>query len=103
LRRGRFYNAVDAAADPAGFRFWAEGGPAAPVTLRVRAPFLFAHEIRLLRRGEPVAAGTGPELVFEAREPGAYRVEVYLRARTPLPRGVPWICSNPIIVRKEVP
>jgi len=103
LRRGRFYNAVDAAADPAGFRFWAEGGPTAPATLHVRAPFPFAHEIRLLRQGEPVAAGTGPELVFNAREPGAYRVEVHLRARTPLPRGVPWICSNPIIVRKEVP
>ncbi|MCX6564936.1 MAG: PHP domain-containing protein [Candidatus Aminicenantes bacterium] len=103
LRRGRFYNAVDAAADPAGFRFWAEDGRIAPTVFHIRAPFSFAHEIRLLRRGATVASGNGPELVFEAREPGVYRAEVYLRARTPLRRDVPWILSNPIVIRKDVP
>lgn len=103
LRSGRFYNAVDAAADPAGFRFWTEGRRIAPTVLHIRAPFSFAHEIRLIHRGGTVASGNGPELVFEARKPGVYRAEVYLRARTPLRRGVPWILSNPIVIRKDVP
>ena len=103
LRAGRFYNAVDAAADPAGFRFWLEGGGTAPAVLHVRTPYAFAHETRLLCDGSVVATGSGPDLVFTARGPGAYRVEVTLRARTPLRPDVPWILSNPILVRKDLP
>lgn len=115
LGSGRFYSAIEAAAEADGFRYWAEqsgritpmGGvidrldPAgAAVRLTVRTPFAFAHEARLLRNGAPVASGTGSELVYEADAPGSYRVEVYLRERTALRAGIPWILSNPIFIGK---
>ena len=103
LRDGRFYCAVEAAADPAGFRFRLDESAAGGSVLRVRTPYPFAHETRLLRDGAVVASGSGPDLIYEAREPGAYRAEVYLRARTPLRGGVPWILANPILVRKDLP
>jgi len=94
LRDGRFFNAVDAAADPAGFRFWLDADGA----LRLRAPFSFAHEIRLIRDGRPAAEPVEKALALPAAEPGTYRAEVYLRERTPLGRDVPWIMSNSLIV-----
>jgi hypothetical protein len=103
LRRGRFFSAVEAAADPSGFRFWVEGEGRVPAVLRVRTPFSFAQETRIIHAGTVVASGRGRDLTFEAREPGAYRTEVYLRERTPLHRGVPWILANPILIRKDVP
>jgi hypothetical protein len=98
LREGRFFSAVDAAADPAGFRFWAEGR-----ILRIRSPFSFAHETRIIQAGRVAAASLGTDLAFEAPEPGAYRAEVRLLERTPLDAGVPWIAANPIFLRKDVP
>ncbi len=118
LRGGRFYSAVEAAAEADGFRFWASrsgritpmggaidleadaAGRGGPVRLMVRTPFAFAHETRLLRDGRPVASGAGTELVHQADAPGSYRVEVFLRERTPLRAGVPWIASNPILLVK---
>jgi len=93
LRHGRFFSAVDAAADPAGFRFWLDGQ-----TLRVRAPYSFAHEARLIHGGRAVAVSMESEFAHPAAGPGAYRVEVYLRERSPLDGDVPWIISNPVIV-----
>jgi len=103
LRQGWFYSAIDGAADPSGFRFWMLRGLPGPTILRARTPYSFAHETRLLRNGAVIASITGTNLEVEAREPGVYRIEVYLRERTPLRRDVPWILSNPIIVRKDVP
>ena len=103
LRRGRFYSAVEAAADPAGFRFEVVGENRAPAFLRVSTPFSFAHEARIIHEGAVVASGQGRDLTFEAREPGAYRAEVYLRERTPLHPGVPWILANPHLIRKDIP
>lgn len=127
LRAGRFYNAVEAAAEADGFRFevrTAEGAririggdaeidraffagpdgvasPRAPV-LAVDAPFGFRHSIRLVRDGAVVAEGGGGRaLVYRAPAPGTYRVEVFLEARSPLGRGVPWIVSNPITLRAK--
>lgn len=99
LRAGRFFSAVDAAADPSGFRFWLDGG-----TLRLRAPFSFAHEERIIHQGKVVATSTEREFALPAAAPGAYRVEAYLRERSPLGRDVPWVISNPVVVpagRKE--
>lgn len=112
LGAGRFYSAIEAAAEADGFRYWADqsgritpmGGAidtemaGAPARLTVRTPFVFAHEARLLRNGVVVASGRGPELVHEASAPGSYRVEVYLRERTALRAGIPWILSNPIFI-----
>jgi hypothetical protein len=115
LKAGRFYNAVEAAADARGFRFRAEtegavlsmGGSAppgaGPVRFVVRTPFAFAHETRLLRDGAEVARSLGPELVFRTAEPGIFRVEVFLRERSPLDPRVPWIVSNPITFPRSLP
>jgi hypothetical protein len=114
LRAGKFYNAVDAAGEARRFRFWAarkrQRYPMGsvvrdllPLSLRVRAGFSFPKEIRLLRNGLPVASSDKKMLFYRVDTPGTYRVEVYLRGRTPLAKDVPWILSNPIFVREERP
>lgn len=115
LREGRFYNAIDAAAEADGFRFEvraADGGsrpmgaevvldPAVAPVLAVTVPFGFATETHLVRGGQIVDRTTEASLLYKAAEPGAYRVEVYLRERSPLSPRVPWILSNPVYVRKK--
>jgi hypothetical protein len=128
LRHGRFYNAVEAVADASGFRFEAlelmDADPAnasrlrrsaygmgdtirlgttAPDRIRFRAllPHRFRKEIRLLRDGSIIAATDGDSLVAPSEGPGVYRVEVYLKERSPLGADIPWIVSNPIYVRKD--
>jgi len=111
LRSGRFFNAVDAAAKAEGFNFWAEqdgkifpmgselGLTEGPVHLCVRTPFSFAHETRLVSNGQILKRSDEREMVFEAKEAGMYRAEVYLREKTPLQAAVPWILSNPVFLR----
>ena len=116
LRRGRFYSAVDGAAPAGGFEFWAEAGGerfpmgsrirwdgASTVTLDVRAPFTFDVETRLVRDGEVVERARRAELSYAADKPGVYRVEVYLRRRSPLAADFPWIVSNPIFLKRSWP
>ncbi len=113
LRQGKFYNAIDAARPAGGFRFWARGkesrsrldgilpfDPLSPSILRVEAPFPFSFEIRLLRNGETLVLSKEKELTYTPDRPGVYRVEVYLRGRTPLDETIPWIVSNPIYFRE---
>ncbi len=114
LRTGKFYNAVDAAGQARGFRFWAarkrrrfpmgsEVRGQLPLSLRVRAAYRFPKEVRLLRDGAVVATTSRNVLSYRATMPGTYRVEVYLRGRTPLGSRVPWILSNPIFLRENRP
>jgi hypothetical protein len=118
LRRGRFYNAVEAAAEADGFRFHAaiggrtvamgvetrlRAGEAGEMRLVAQAPSAIAHETRILRDGLVVARSEGPDCVHIANRPGVYRAEVSLRERSPLDPRVPWIASNPIFIRKERP
>jgi hypothetical protein len=114
LRGGRFYDAVDGAAEARGFRYWAEvrgamhpmgstvawdGGE--PVRLSVRAPFPFAVETLLVRDGEVVVRAEGAELSYAPDRAGVYRVEVYLKGRSPLASDFPWIVSNPIFIKRS--
>jgi hypothetical protein len=125
LRHGHFYNAVEAVADARGFRFAAEAGGgkgagsgsarafrmgdtisaagagAQPVLFEIRAPFSFRKEVRLLRDGRIVASSPDDIVRVPSEGPGVYRVEVYLKERTPLGADIPWIVSNPIYLRKE--
>jgi hypothetical protein len=112
LRKGRFYNAIDAAAHARGFAFWGEKGEekiqmgstaflGSPVTLHIRAPFPYAKEVHLIHNGEHILHSPDEETSYTASAPGTYRVEVYLRERTPLSREIPWIVSNPIFLRKD--
>lgn len=64
------------------------------VRFEVRCPA--RGRIRLLRNGQVVASAVGQEIQFTTTAPGAYRVEVYRRARL-ANRG--WIFSNPIYVK----
>lgn len=111
LKRGRFYNSIHAAAHAGGFRFWGEkrkkmipmGGSTLldyPVKLHIKAPFSFSKEIHLVHNGKNVFQSSEENSSYETALPGTYRVEVYLRERTPLAKNVPWIVSNPIFLRE---
>jgi hypothetical protein len=111
LQKGNFYNAIDAAAQARGFRFWAEKDKrrgsmgdifhSSSVTLKVKAPFPFAEELQLVHNGQNIYHSTQKDISFEASDPGVYRIEVYLKERSPLAQGIPWIVSNPIFLRKD--
>lgn len=112
LRSGRFYNSIHAAAQAEGFRFWGEKGkiviPMGGTTLfesglilHVQAPFPFAKEIHLIQDGKSIFRSTEENISFEAKQPGVYRVEVYLREKSPLGKEIPWIVSNPIFLRED--
>ena len=112
LRAGRFFNAVEAAAPAAGFRFWGEqegriipmGGsadPDRPLTLQVRTPWSFGHSLVLIHNGETLLTTETRSFRQVVRAPGFYRVEVRLTGRPSLGGRLPWIVSNPIFLRKD--
>ena len=105
LRAGQAFVAYDLAGTSRGFRFTAtcqEGNASmgdeirtnGPVALRVRSPL--PAVLRLLKDGEMIVQAWGQELVYEANEPGVYRVEAYHRYRLKR-RG--WVFTNPIYIR----
>jgi hypothetical protein len=96
LRRGAFYSAIDGAAAARGFRFRRDG-PA----LRVTAPFSFAHETVIIHDGRIIHRSPETEFALPLAGPGVYRAEVFLRERSPLDGGVPWIAANPIAIVKD--
>jgi len=112
LRRGRFYNAVDAAAQARGFRFWAQKGEKSlpmgekiifdpAITLHIQVPLPFAKEIHLIHNGKELLVTSEDHLEHTADDPGFYRVEVYLREKSPLHGDIPWILSNPIFLQDK--
>ena len=74
-----------------------------PLRIRVKAAFPFSTEICLLRNGKRILHSREDSLLYEVKEAGIYRVEVYLKERSPLAESIPWILSNPISIRKENP
>jgi hypothetical protein len=112
LRKGRFYNAVDTAAEARGFRFWAKtrnrrvlmGSSVpvdSPVILKAKAPYPFARELRLIHNGDRIFSSSESEISIETSKPGIYRVEVYLKEKSALDKNIPWIVSNPIFLREK--
>jgi hypothetical protein len=119
LRKGRFFNAIEAAAGARGFRFKASAaggaafrmgdtipagawtGAAEPVRFEARAPFSFVTEIHIVHDGRTIASTRDDVLTAEAQGPGVYRVEVFLKERSALAADIPWIISNPIFLRKD--
>jgi len=114
LRQGNFYNAVEAAAEARGFRFWAEKAGktfpmgsvlsfdlTSPPKLFIQTRFPFAKETRLMHNGKMMHSTDQDATQHQIHEPGVYRVEVYLKEKTPLNKNIPWIVSNPIFLRKE--
>ncbi len=111
LKEGRFYNSIHAAAHGQGFRFWGEqdaikipmGSSASlgsPVILHIHAPFYFAAEIHLIHNGKDIYSSIEENVSYAASKPGTYRVEVFLKERSPLRKNIPWIISNPIFLRE---
>ena len=111
LRKGKFYNVIEAASEARGFRFWAEQGNQtvsmgetlvsnSTVLFRIETPFPFAKETHLVHNGKILLRSRENSLSYEAAQPGNYRVEVYLRGKTPLSKNIPWIVSNPIFLKK---
>ncbi len=123
LRTGSFYNSIEAAASASGFRYWAQKGgtsypmgsefsardiglaarAGAPLSLRVDAPYPFAIELRFIYNGKMIFSTRSRESSLIPLQPGAYRVEVFLREKTPLRPDIPWIISNPIFIQKDGP
>ena len=114
LKKGHFYNAIDAAAEAKGFKFFASSRDKAkifpmgavvktsfPVFLNIKVPFSLAKEIRLIQDGQTVLRSPHEEIVYEAEAAGIYRVEVYLKEKSPLGKEIPWILSNPIFLRRK--
>ncbi len=112
LKKGRFFNAADAAAYATGFRFWGKSGNTnipmgtsikfgAPVTLYIQLPSGLKQKASLIHNGESHPLPPGNPTIYEATQPGVYRIEVFLKERTPLRRNCPWIISNPIFLREK--
>jgi hypothetical protein len=112
LATGNFYNAIDAAAQAHGFRFWMESATQAihmgssalletPMVLRVESPPGIKAQIQVFRDGQTILQSEDKSLSHGVTQPGIYRVEVYLREKTPLRPDVPWILSNPIFLKEE--
>jgi hypothetical protein len=113
LGSGNFYSAVDGAAEARGFRFWAEQdnrtfkmGSVIPSTLKttfhVTMPMGVKLEARLLCDGAPVFQSPDRAWSYPVTDStGTYRVEVYLKERTPIKKDFPWILSNPIFLEEK--
>ena len=69
--------------------------------LRIQADFPYAHEIFLIHDGKKILASKENKLAYKPEKPGFYRVEVYLKERSPLQKDIPWILSNPIFFREK--
>jgi hypothetical protein len=109
LKNGRAFVGFDVLSDTSGFSFAAENGTERKiqgdeialqngVKLKIAAPQIARFVV--FRNGEKVyeeAAKT--EIVFEAKEKGAYRTEVYLDSLGSPFDAMPWILSNPIYVK----
>ena len=68
------------------------------VKLRAAAPQIARFII--FKNGEKIfESGENTEIIFEAKEPGAYRTEVYLDALGSPFDKMPWIISNPVYVK----
>jgi hypothetical protein len=111
LNQGHFYNAVDLAAQADGFRFWAQKGNKfiqmgeksvldPHTALHIHAEFPFACEIHLIHNGNKIKISTDKKIVHQPTKPGFYRIEIYLKERTPMRKDIPWILSNPIFFRE---
>jgi hypothetical protein len=109
LKKGHSFVGFDVLSDTAGFSLAAENGAenkiqgdeialAGGVRLKVAAPQV--ARFVLFKNGEKIAeAADVGETVFEAREKGTYRVEVYLDRLGRNFDQTPWIISNPVYVK----
>ncbi|MBI4639294.1 MAG: hypothetical protein HY731_01290 [Candidatus Tectomicrobia bacterium] len=105
LKEGHLYIAFDMLCDPQGFTFKliSDAGEAVmgdEVLLSEGTEIVISTPvdgiIKLLKDGSVIQERKGTELLYEVREAGVYRTEVYLDIHG---KEKPWILSNPIYVR----
>jgi hypothetical protein len=106
LRDGHAYVSHDWLCDPSGFAFGAQNNLGVfpmgdPVllwrTTRLLAFTPLAAHLKLIHNGTIIYQTNGTNLTFEAKQPGAYRVEAWL---TVAGEERPWIYSNPVYLEK---
>src|SRR6185369_408102 len=105
LRDGHVYVSHDWLCDPTGFAFGAGNnlgvfpmGDSAPLlgTTRVVALTPLPARLKLIRNGTLIQETNGTNLIYSAKEPGAYRVEAWLSVDG---EERPWIYSNPVYLK----
>jgi acetyl esterase/lipase len=105
LRDGHVYVAHDWLCDPTGFAFGAANnlgvypmGDTIPYlgTTRIAAVTPLPAKLKLIYNGKVVEETTGTNLLFAAKDPGAYRLEAWLTVDG---EERPWIYSNPVYVK----
>lgn len=118
LRNGNFYFSMDALADPKGFNALLIDDHERSHLMGTRTPFKkgqriearIAHppdefyEMVLWKDGQREEIVNGPELKYEVKEPGVYRIQVRVSPMLPIPDGkrwITWIYSNPFFILKK--
>jgi len=108
LKAGHAYVAHDWTCDPTGFRFDAVDASGKSIAgmgdevkladgLKLSAKLPLPAFVRLLRHGKEVAKSEGKaDFEFGVTEPGAYRLEAWLKLDG---EWRPWVFSNPIYLR----
>lgn len=105
LKAGRAYVSHDWLCDASGFVFAAvnnlglyQMGDSVPMasTTRLNVRLPLPALIKVIHQGAVVAEEKSDRLTFQARQPGAYRVEAWLEVDG---EQRPWIYSNPIYLR----
>jgi hypothetical protein len=109
LKNGHTFIGFDVLSDTRGFLFSAENGAESKIMgdeislqngVRLKANAPQNARFVIFKNGEKVfESGETTEAIFEAKETGAYRVEVYLDALGSPFDKMPWIISNPIYIR----
>jgi hypothetical protein len=105
LKNGKFFIGFDVLGDSSGFNFSAndyimgdEIELKDKITMKATAPQM--SRFILYRNGEKILEHTETtEINFETKEPGTYRVEVYLNSLGNSFNSIPWIISNPIYLK----
>jgi acetyl esterase/lipase len=105
LRGGHVYVAHDWLCDPTGFAFSAVNnlgvfpmGDEVPLigTTRVVALTPLAAKLKLIHHGKVIEEKLGTNLIYTAKESGAYRLEAWLTVDG---EERPWIYSNPVYLK----
>lgn len=109
LKNGHAFVGFDVLSDTTGFSFAAENGVERKIQgdeialltgVKLKAAAPQAVRFVVFRNGEKIhESAETAELVFDARESGAYRTEVYLDSLESPFDVTPWIISNPIYVK----
>ena len=98
LRKGNFFNVIEGIAPANGFDAFLDEG------IVLRMPFDFETDVLVLKDGKEyrrIENNQRKKLEIEVKEPGIYRVEVYVPGNTF--DHLPWIMTNPFFVGVRPP